>query len=51
MIDGQYLLLLAIMAIIGGYLGAALAYRIPQSLLRGFIVLVGFAMSVGFFMR
>ncbi|MFB2760542.1 sulfite exporter TauE/SafE family protein [Shewanella xiamenensis] len=51
LIDGQYLLLLAIMAIIGGYLGAALAYRIPQSLLRGFIVLVGFAMSVGFFMR
>jgi len=50
LIDGQYLLLLAIMAIIGGYLGAALAYRIPQSLLRGFIVLV-LAMSVGFFMR
>ncbi|MCL1091645.1 sulfite exporter TauE/SafE family protein [Shewanella profunda] len=50
-IDGQYLLLLAVMAIIGGYVGAALAYRISQPLLRGFIVLVGLAMALGFFMR
>lgn len=50
-IDGQYLLLLAIMAIIGGYVGAVLAYRISQPLLRGFIVIVGLAMALGFFMR
>ncbi|BFL84824.1 hypothetical protein LFREDSHE_32740 [Shewanella baltica] len=50
-IDGQYLLLLAVMAIIGGYVGAALAYRISQPLLRGFIVIVGLAMALGFFMR
>lgn len=50
-IDGQYLLLLAIMAIIGGYVGAALAYRISQPLLRGFIVIVGLAMALGFFIR
>ncbi|EGM69575.1 sulfite exporter TauE/SafE family protein [Shewanella sp. HN-41] len=51
LIDEQYLLLLTIMAIIGGYIGAVLAYRIPQSLLRGFIVCVGLTMAVGFFMR
>lgn len=50
-IDGQYLLLLAVMAIIGGYVGAVLAYRISQPLLRGFIVIVGLAMALGFFMR
>ncbi|MBU2297823.1 MAG: sulfite exporter TauE/SafE family protein, partial [Gammaproteobacteria bacterium] len=50
-IDGQYLLLLAVMAIIGGYVGAALAYRISQPLLRGFIVIVGLAMALGFFIR
>ncbi|MCP3126810.1 sulfite exporter TauE/SafE family protein [Shewanella sp. KJ2020] len=51
LIDAQYLLLLAIMAIIGGYIGAVIAYRIPQSLLRGFIVCVGLAMAIGFFIR
>lgn len=51
LIDGQYLLLLAVMAIIGGYVGAALAYRISQPLLRGFIVLIGLAMAIGFFVR
>lgn len=50
-IDSQYLLLLVVMAIIGGYVGAAMAYRISQPLLRGFIVIVGLAMSLGFFIR
>lgn len=49
LIDGQYLLLLAVTATFGGLIGAALAYRISQPLLRGFIVLVGLAMAVGFF--
>lgn len=50
-INSQYLLLLAVMAIIGGYVGAAMAYRISQPLLRGFIVIVGLAMALGFFIR
>lgn len=50
-IDSQYLLLLVVMAIIGGYVGAAMAYRISQPLLRGFIVIVGLAMALGFFIR
>lgn len=47
----QYLLLLAVIAIIGGYVDAALAYRISQLLVRGFIVIVGRAMAFGFFIH
>jgi len=50
-IVGGHLLLLSIMAILGGYAGAAVAYRISQRILRGFIVLVGLLMSIGFFLR
>jgi uncharacterized membrane protein YfcA len=50
-IDGGHLLLLGIMAVFGGYAGAALAYRVSQHTLRGFIVLVGLLMSLGFFLR
>lgn len=49
-IDVRYLLLLGIMAIFGGYIGAVFAYRIPQNILRGFIVFIGCLMSIGFFM-
>lgn len=50
-IVGGHLLLLGIMAILGGYAGAAVAYHISQRILRGFIVLVGILMSIGFFLR
>jgi hypothetical protein len=36
-------------AVVGGYGGAALAYRIDQRLLRAFIVCVGLGMSLWFF--
>lgn len=45
----EHLLLLGIMAILGGYAGAALAYRIPQKVLRLFIVMVGLCMAAAFF--
>lgn len=48
-IDSAYLVVLGIAAIVGGYAGAAIAYRIPQHALRIFIVIVGLAMSLGFF--
>jgi hypothetical protein len=48
-VAGEYLLLLGVMAVLGGYFGAALAYRISPLVLRGFIVLVGCLMASGFF--
>lgn len=50
-LDLGYLLLMGIMAVLGGYAGAAVAYRIPQPVMRGFIVLVGLGMSLVFFSR
>jgi uncharacterized membrane protein YfcA len=42
---------MALAAIVGGYAGAALAYRIPASWLRGGIVVVGLVMAAVFFLR
>lgn len=50
-LDMKYLGVLALASVVGGYLGASLAYRISPHVLRGFIVLVGFSMSVAFFIR
>ncbi len=43
-------LIMGIAAIFGGYAGAAFAYRIPQPILRAFIIAVGLLMSLGFFL-
>ncbi len=50
-IAGGPLLLLGVMAVAGGYAGAALAYRVSQALLRRFIVAVGCLMALGFFLK
>ncbi|MEH6456121.1 MAG: sulfite exporter TauE/SafE family protein [Cocleimonas sp.] len=50
-ISFKYLLVLSIAAIIGGYLGASIAYRVSQKYLRYFIVVVGFLMSAAFFFK
>lgn len=50
-IDYQQLLVMGTAAIIGGYVGAALAYRIPQAIMRVFIIAIGLIMSVVFFLR
>lgn len=42
---------MAAASLVGGYWGAALAYRIPPALLRGGIVTVGILMAVVFFVR
>ena len=45
----EYLFVLGLAAVIGGYFGASVAYRISQQCLRGFIVLVGCVMAAVFF--
>lgn len=50
-ISAQYLLVLGVAAVFGGYLGASVAYRISQKHLRNFIVSVGFIMSAVFFYK
>ncbi|MBP0445921.1 sulfite exporter TauE/SafE family protein [Roseomonas sp. SSH11] len=44
-------LVMLVAAIAGGYLGALLASRMPASVLRGFVILFGTAMTVLFFWR
>ena len=48
-IDGQYLLLLAVMAIIGGYVGCGAGLSYFTALAAWFIVIVGLAMALGLF--
>ncbi|SFK47243.1 hypothetical protein SAMN05216302_100751 [Nitrosomonas aestuarii] len=48
-ISEEHLFLLGVMAVLGGYAGAAFAYRIPHHVLRGIIVLIGCLMSAAFF--
>ena len=38
-------------AIIGGYLGAHFAQRLPRTWVRGFVILVGAAMTTYFFVK
>ena len=38
-------------AVIGGYLGAHFAQRLPQSWVRGFVILVGTGMTAYFFVK
>lgn len=44
-----HVLVLGLAAVCGGYAGAALAYRIPQGVLRAVIVMIGISMAIGFF--
>lgn len=50
-IDVGHLLLLGMMAVLGGYVGATFSYHISQGVLRGFIVFVGCLMAIGFFLQ
>jgi uncharacterized membrane protein YfcA len=47
----ERLLWMGLSAMLGGYVGAALAYRISQKLLRGFIIFVGGILTIIFFLR
>jgi len=47
----KYLLFMGISASIGGYLGAAIAYKIPPKIMRWFIIFIGLLMAGIFFIR
>ncbi len=49
-INSENLIVLGVAAILGGYAGAAIAYRVSQRTLRIFIVAVGLLMSLMFFL-
>lgn len=50
-IEYKFLIVMGIAAIVGGYAGAALSYRIPQNFLRMFIITIGLIMSTVFFLK
>lgn len=50
-IVAEHLLWLGVASLLGGYVGAALAYRVSQKLLRGFIVFIGCVLTIVFFLR
>lgn len=50
-VDWQAGLALAIGGIGGGFLGSWLVHRLPEKVMRGFVVLVGIALSIWLFLR
>ncbi|MFD2230976.1 sulfite exporter TauE/SafE family protein [Alkalimarinus sediminis] len=50
-IDLAYLLILGVGSVIGGYVGAGVAYRVSQQKLRLFIITIGCLMAAGFFLK
>jgi hypothetical protein len=54
-VDGQvewrYCLVAMVTCAIGGYASASLARMVPQKVLRGLVILIGFSMSAWFFWR
>lgn len=51
LIDWQWAGIMMVSATLGGYLGALLARRLPKDWVRKFIILIGLAMSVAFFIN
>jgi uncharacterized membrane protein YfcA len=47
----RYCLLAMVVCAIGGYSSARLARRVPQPVLRGLVILIGFSMAAWFFWR
>ncbi|WP_320109472.1 sulfite exporter TauE/SafE family protein [Alkalimarinus alittae] len=47
----EYLLVLGVSSVVGGYVGAAFTYRLSQQRLRSIIVFIGVVMCVVFFLR
>ncbi len=50
-VDWRFAVPMAIVALLGGYLGARIFRRVPQPIARAIVVLVGIAMTIVFFVR
>jgi uncharacterized membrane protein YfcA len=47
----RYCLVAMVTCAIGGYTSASLARKIPQPVLRGMVIAIGFGMAAWFFLR
>jgi uncharacterized membrane protein YfcA len=47
----RYCLVAMVVCAVGGYSSARLARRVPQAVLRGLVILIGFSMAAWFFWR
>jgi len=50
-VEWRYCLLAMVTCAVGGYTSARLARRIPQPVLRGMVIFIGFGMAAWFFWR
>jgi uncharacterized protein len=50
-VDWRFAVPMAIVALLGGYLGARIFRRVPQPISRAIVVLIGTAMTIVFFVR
>jgi uncharacterized membrane protein YfcA len=50
-VDWQFAVPMAIIALLGGYLGARIFRRVPQPISRAIVVFIGTAMTIVFFVR
>jgi hypothetical protein len=50
-VDWQFAVPMAIIALLGGYLGARIFRRVPQPISRALVVVIGTAMTIVFFVR
>jgi hypothetical protein len=51
MVEWPYVLIMAIGAILGGYLGAGTARKMGRTAVRRIVILIGFGMSISLFVK
>ena len=50
-VDWRFALPMAVIALMGGYLGARFFRRLPQTVSRGVVIAIGITMTIVFFLR
>jgi uncharacterized membrane protein YfcA len=51
MVYWPYVLIMAVAAILGGYLGAGAARRLGKRFVRGVVIVIGFVMAISLFVK